>query len=162
MLRDFTAIEVEDWLEGPLRVAPSEQAQANKRGLDAHLRAEWSSNLDATMATIHPEDPWQTVHGLGVNVRGFEAVKEYYAQRFVNWPGPGMEHFDRVTVSEDAGFLECQLSLEPVGDFAGRSASGARLNVPALIVIDFKDALVLGETCYLDSALAREQLGEST
>lgn len=160
MSHDFASIQVEDWLHGPLRVSDSEEARANKRALDRHLQAEWSSDLEATMATIHPREPWQVIHGLGVDVRGFEAVRDYYARRFDNWPGPGMEHFDRVTVTEACAYLECRLSLEPQGEFAGRAAEGRKLDVPAVIVIDFEEGLVVGETVYLDSALARVQLGE--
>lgn len=156
----YATIRVEDWLRGPLQVADSGAARANKDALEAHLRAEWSSDLDATMATIHPDDPWQIMHGLGVEVRGFEPVRGYYAGRFETWPGPGMESFSRVTIAETSAYLECQLTPEPDGAFGGRAtAAGAKLDVPAVIIVDFRDGLVLGETLFLDSTLAREQLG---
>ena len=161
MAQNFGDVQVQDWLRGPFEIMDTDTARSNKQALDAHLQAEWSSDLDATMATIHPDEPWQIVHGLGVHVRGFQAVREYYAARFENWPGPGMEHFDRVTITDTCAYLECQLGIELAGGFAGHAATDARLDVPAIIVVDFRDGLVLGETNYLDSALAREQLSGS-
>ena len=162
MSTNFATIEVQDWLQGPLHVADTDVAHANKQGLDAHLQAEWSGDLDATMRTVHPDEPWQIVHGLGFEIRGYEAVREYYAARFESWPGPGMEYFTRVTVTDTCAYLECQLAIEAGEEFAGLPAHGAKLDVPAVIIVDFRDSLVLGETAYLDSALAREQLSGSS
>lgn len=155
----YTDVRLEDWTKGPFQVADTDAAWANKAGLEAHFEAEWSGDLDTTMQTIHPEEPWQIVHGLGVEVRGFEAVRDYYARRFTSWPGPAMDHFTRVTVGDTCIYCEGVLELEPQGDFAGRSAAGSKISVPACIVVDFRDGLVLGETVYLDSATAKQQLG---
>jgi hypothetical protein len=153
MTIDFSVIEVQDWLRGPLYVFGSHTARANKRVLDAHLQAEWTSDLDATMRTIHPDEPWQIVHGLGVEVRGFDAVRAFYAARFERCTGPGMEYFTRVAITDTCAYLEC---------VACRDARGNRLDVPAVLVVDFRDGLLLGETVYLDSALARERISAGT
>jgi hypothetical protein len=155
MAPNFSTIRVEDWLQGPLHVFDSQAARANKRVLDAHLQAEWTSDIDATMRTIHPDNPWQIVHGLGVEVRGFEEVRAFYAARFEQWTGPGMEHFSRVTIGDTCGYLECVAGRVP-----GQAAPADGLDVPAILVVDFRDQLLLGETVYLDSALAREQLSQ--
>jgi hypothetical protein len=153
--RDFSTITIEDWLRGPLHVAGTEAAHANKRMLDAHLQAEWTSDLDGTMATMHRDEPWQIVHGLGVEVRGFDAVTEYYATRFTTWTGPGMEYFTRVTIADTCAYMECsELTWIPDTPTGGR-----HLSVPTVLVVDFRDGLVLGETVYMDSALLRGQLG---
>jgi hypothetical protein len=154
MTRDFSTITVEDWLRGPLHVVDSDAARANKQVLDAHLQGEWCSDLDATMATMHRDGPWQIVHALGLEVRGFEEVREYYAERFTVHTGPGMEYFTRVTVADTCAYMECsELTWIP------QTATGGRqLSVPTVLVVDFRDGLLLGETVYMDGALLRGQL----
>jgi hypothetical protein len=50
---------LEDYTRGPLFVAPGAAAKANKAVFERHLNAEWVSDIEGTMATIHPEAPFQ-------------------------------------------------------------------------------------------------------
>ena len=157
MERDFSVITVEDWLRGPLQLVDSDAARANKRVLDAHLQAEWSNDLDATMRTMHRDEPWQIVYGLGIEVRGYEQVREYYAARFNIWSGPGMEYFTRATIADTCAYLECSKLMW----LPDNATEGKELDVPTVLVVDFRDGLLLGETVYLDSAHIRQQLSGS-
>lgn len=107
------------------------------------------------MATIHPDDPWQRIPGLGVEVVGFGAVRDYYLARFGSWPGPAMRHFDRTTVTDTCVIVEGTLHIAPKGAFAGREAAGKVIVAPAVIVVDCRDGLILGETVYADGAALR-------
>lgn len=155
MERDYSTITVEDWLRGPLHVADSDAARANKQVLDAHLQAEWSSDLDATMETMHPDEPWQIVYGLGLEVRGFDAVRDYYATRFTTHTGPGIAYFTRVTIADTCGYVECMELTWIPGD---NPTGGKQIHVPTVLVVDFRDGLVLGETVYLDGATLTQQI----
>ncbi len=132
---------LERWCRGSMSVADSPAARANKAALEAHFLAEWNDDIDATMATIHPDNPWQRIPALGVEVIGTQAVRAYYLARFSSWPGPVMDHFDRVTVTEHAIIIEGALKPQP-----GRQIDA--LAGPCVVVIDFRDGLVLGETVY--------------
>lgn len=146
---------LDELTRGPLQVMPTPLARANKELLERHFAAEWSSDIEATMATIHPDDPWQRIPAFGTHVRGLDAVRDYYLKRFESWPGPAMEWFDRTTVTESCIIVEGTLQVKPRGDFAGMAAAGRVLSAPCVIVVDCRDSLILGETVYLDAAALR-------
>lgn len=146
---------------GPLQVMGTALAQANMALLERHFAAEWASDIDATMATIHPNDPWQSIPALGADVRGFDAVRRYYLDRFASWPGPAMEWFDRTTVTDTCIIVEGRLQVRPRGTFGGLPASGAALSAACVIIVDCRDGLILGETVHVDGAALRGQAGSA-
>jgi hypothetical protein len=159
MSTTYTDVKLEDWVKGPFQLFDSEAARSAKAAVEAHFEAEWNSDIEATMATIHPDDPWQRIPGLGVEVVGFEAVRAYYENRFESWPGPAMDHYSRVTVTDTCVYFEGMLEIKPSGSFGGRQVGGKPIEVAAIIVVDCRDGLVLGETVHLDSAAALAQIG---
>jgi predicted ester cyclase len=155
----YQEVRLEDWVKGPLQQFDSQAARESKQAIEDHFEAEWNSDIEATMRTIHPDDPWQAIPGLGVDVRGFDAVREYYENRFQSWPGPAMDHFDRVTVTDTCVYFEGELEIQPSGSFGGIAVEGKPIKVPALIVVDCREGKVLGETVHLDSAAVLGQVG---
>ncbi len=145
-------VTMESLVHGDLFVADTEAARANKAILEEHFRAEWVDDIEATMKTIHPDDPWQRIPGLGIEVRGHDAVRDYYLGRFENWPGPAMDPFWRATFTDHVAHVEGKLHVEPRGEFGGREVAGAKIECASVIVIDFRDGLIVGETAYLDTA----------
>lgn len=143
-------VRFEDWVRGTLFVADSDAARANKAIMERHFMVEWNSDIDATMATIHSDGPWQRIPALGIEATGVEAVREYYLRRFSSWPGPAMDYFDRAAITDDCIYVEGKLELKPKGEFGGIEAAGAKISVPAVIVVDCRDGLILGETIYVD------------
>lgn len=150
--------KLKELTRGPLHVMGTDLARANYALLERHFEAEWHSDIDGTMATIHPDDPWQSIPALGVDVRGFDAVRDYYLRRFASWPGPAMEWFDRTTVTDSCIIVEGRLQVTPKGDFGGMAAAGAQLSAPCVIIVDCRDGLIIGETVYVDGAALRGQL----
>jgi hypothetical protein len=150
-------VELSEWVRGPFQMSDSKAARESKEAIEKHFEAEFSSDIEATMRTIHPDNPWQRIPGLGVDVNGFDAVRAYYENRFESWPGPVMDHFDRVTVTDTCVYFEGVWDIEPSGEFGGREMAGASIEVPALIVVDCRDGLVLGEIVHLDSAAVLAQ-----
>jgi hypothetical protein len=108
MTQRFTAddVRLEAWCQGPLFVASTAAATANKAALEAHFLAEWNDDIDATIATMDPEGPWPRIPALGVYVSGYDAVRDYYLVRFADWTGPVMERFDRVSFADHAIFVK--------------------------------------------------------
>jgi ketosteroid isomerase-like protein len=146
---------LETWTKGALFIAEGVTPLANKAMLEQHFAAEWGGDIEGTMATIHPDNPWQRIPALGLDLRGVVAVRDYYLARFGSWPGPAMPHFDRTTVTDTCIIVEGTLRITPKGAFAGRSPAGRVIAAPAVIVVDFRDGLIVGETVYADSAALR-------
>jgi len=146
---------LEDYTRGPLFVAPGAAARANKEVFERHLNAEWASDIEGTMATIHPEAPFQRIPALGVDVLGYEGVRRFYEGRFASWPGPALKHFDRVAVADSCIYVEGRMEIETSGQFQGLKASGPRISAPVVIVLEFRDGLLAGETVYMDSAAVK-------
>jgi hypothetical protein len=156
-MRTFTEADVrlEDWTRGRLFVFDDPAARANKAMLERHFVAEWNNDIEATMRTIHRQAPWQRIPSLGTDVNGFEAVREFYLQRFKSWPGPAMKSFDRATVGPASIYVEGRMEIRPKGQFGGVEAAGVLISSPTVVVIDFLDGLILGETVYVDAGALR-------
>lgn len=146
---------LEDYTRGPLFVAPSASARTHKDVFERHLNAEWVSDIEGTMATIHPDAPFQKIPALGVDVQGFEGVRQFYEGRFASWPGPALKHFDRVAVTDTCIYVEGLMEVESNGEFHGLEVAGRRISAPVVIVLEFRDGLLSGETVYMDSATVK-------
>lgn len=153
-MKTFTAddVRLENWVRGPLFIADTDAARANKAVMERHFLTEWSGDIEATMATIHPDQPWQRIPALGIDINGYDAVRDYYLRRFANWPGPAMEFFDRATIADTCLYVEGTLTIEPKGEFGSVKIDAQVLRAPSVIVVDFKDGRILGETVYVDGA----------
>jgi hypothetical protein len=148
-------IRLEDYTRGTLFVAPGAAARTHKEIFERHLNAEWMSDIEGTMATIHPEGPFQRIPALGVDVLGYEGVRRFYEGRFKSWPGPALKHFDRVAVTDNCIYVEGRMEIETSGKFLGLRAYGTRISAPVVIVLEFRDGLLAGETVYMDSAIVK-------
>lgn len=159
-MKTFTEddVRMERWVRGPMFVADTAAARANKAMMELHFLTEWNGDIEATMKTIHPEAPWQRIPALGVDVNGYEAVRAYYLRRFDTWPGPAMTAFDRVTVVDTCLYVEGTLAVEPKGEFGTVKTVTGVISAPCVIVVDFKDGLVLGETVHVDGAALTKQM----
>ena len=77
-------------------------ARRNAETLQERLRAEWNDKIDATMATIHTDEPFQRIPALDVDVVGCDAVRSYDLARFASWPGPAF-FMRQVAITEQFG-----------------------------------------------------------
>ena len=150
-----TFTRLEDYTRGTLFVAPGAASRANKEIFERHLNAEWVSDIKGTMATIHPEAPFQRIPALGVDVLGYDGVRQFYEGRFASWPGPALKHFDRVAVTDNCIYVEGTMEIETRGQFQGLNASSKHICAPVVIVLEFRDGLLAGETVYMDSAVVK-------
>jgi len=156
----YKDVRLEDWVKGPFQLCDTEASRRCKLAIERHFEAEWNSDIEATMETIHPDEPWQFIPGLGVEVRGFDNVRAYYESRFDSWPGPAMDHFDRLSITDTCAYFEGELAIQPSGSFGGHAVGGKPIRVPAVIIVDTRDGKVLGETVHLDSAAVLSQIGD--
>lgn len=136
-------------------------AERNWERLKEHTVAEWSSDLDATMATMTRNDPFQIMYATGLEVRGFEEVREFYRQRMETFQGQGF-FAQRWVISDKVIVGNGYFSGAPKGKFFGVPASGKPLLLPMSLWIYFEDTLLKGEASYLDGFELRRQLREGT
>lgn len=140
-----------------LIMAGGSMAERNWERLKEHTVAEWSGDLEATMATMSPNEPFQVMYATGLDVHGFKAVREFYRRRMETFSGQGF-FAQRWVVSEKAIVGNGHFSGAPTGEFFGVPATGKPLLLPMTVWIYFEDTLVKGEASYLDGAELQRQL----
>jgi len=135
-------------------------ARNNWDCLKAHMIAEWSGDLDATMATVTRNNPFQIFHGTGTEIWGWENVREFYRQRFQVFSGQGF-YAKRIVCTEKVivGQGWCSTTPRP-GNFFGAESAGKPVFYPIALWIYFENGLIKGEAAYFDGAEVARQLRE--
>jgi len=136
-------------------------ARHNWRIMQAHTSAEWSGDLDVTMETMSRNDPFQIMHATGLEVRGFEAVREFYRERLLTFQGQGFFPH-RWVVADEIVVGNGYFSGTPSGVFFGVQTSGKTLCLPMTVWLYFEDGLIKGEVAYLDGHELRHQIQHGT
>lgn len=144
---------------GPaITIAPTETARRNFARMQAHTTAEWTGDLDATMATM-TRDPFQVFHATGLVVSGYDAVRAFYAERFRTFSGQGL-FAHRMVVTDDLLVAEGYYQGAPKGVFFGVMTYGKPLLFPLTVWVYFEDTLLKGEAAYCDRAELDRQIRE--
>lgn len=136
-------------------------AERNWQRLEEHTVAEWSGDLAGTMATMSRNDPFQIMYATGLDVRGWDAVRDFYAQRLKTFQGQGF-FARRWVVSDKAIVGSGYFSGTPTGTFFGVPTTGKKLCLPMTVWIYFEDTLVKGEVAYLDGLELQRQIREGS
>lgn len=139
-------------------IADSEVARRNFERMVAHTNAEWSGDLDATMATM-TADPFQVFHSTGFRVHGYDAVRAFYQERFQTFSGQGL-FAHRMVVTDAMLVAEGYYQGSPNGMFFGLMSHGRPLCFPITVWVYFEDTLLKGEAAYFDSAKVTRQIRE--
>jgi steroid delta-isomerase-like uncharacterized protein len=135
-------------MKGVVEMQNNARVDRNLEILKRHLAAENEHDMDATLATLHPEclfeDPMRCLVYLGR-----EGAREYYAF----W----WEAFDLTVVSErrhiatDGNIIsEARYQGVHRGSLPGESATGARIDFPLAVFLTFREGLLAGERVYYD------------
>ncbi|MFM9888207.1 MAG: ester cyclase [Burkholderiales bacterium] len=144
---------------GPdITIAGTEIAQRNFECMRAHTTAEWTGDLDATMATM-TSDPFQVFHATGLAVYGYDAVRAFYQERFQTFSGQGL-YAHRMVVTDTLLVTEGYYQGSPRGMFFGVMTHGKPLFLPMSVWVYFEDTLIKGESGYLDLNELQRQIRE--
>ena len=144
---------VESYTTGPVFVADTQASRANKAVFEWHLVSEWKGDIENTMGTIHRDNPYQKIPALGVDCNGFDEIRAFYLGRFESWPGPALQSFDRVTITDRIIYVEGKFDVTSTGnELAGLNVAGKSVSTSCMIVLECKDGLLLGERVYMDKA----------
>ena len=113
------------------------------------------------MATMTRDDPFQIMHATGLDIRGWENVREFYRKRMQTFSGQGF--FPHRWIASDLAIVGSgYFSGRPDGVFFGVQTSGKSLCLPMTVWIYFEDSLVKGEAAYLDGLELQRQIREGT
>ena len=138
----------------------SAAARANWDCLKAHMIAEWSGDLDGTMATITRDNPFQIFHGTGTEIWGWDNVREFYRARFKVFSGQGF-YAQRIVCTDTVIVAQGWCSITPrSGNLFGAEAAGKPIFQPLALWVYFENGLIKGEAAYFDGAEMQRQLRE--
>jgi predicted ester cyclase len=144
---------------GEVAYAGTDIARANMACFQKHAAAERNLDLDGTMATITRKDPFQIFHGTGLVVRGWDAVRAFYEERFRTFSGRVLSPH-RIVVTDGYLVIEGRFKGSPKGMFFGVMAHGKPLYLPMCVWVYFEDGLLKGEAAYFDGAQLQRQIRE--
>lgn len=143
-----------------LTIFDSPKARANYQRFCDHAVAEWGGDLEATMATVSPDNPFQIFQATQSETWGYEEVRAFYEERLRTFQGQGF-HAKQWIFTDDVAVGRGWFKGSPNGMFFGAMTYGKPLFFPMTLWIYFdKDSLIRGETAYSDGAELRRQIRE--
>jgi steroid delta-isomerase-like uncharacterized protein len=128
--------------------------------LGRHLAAENAHDLEATLATLHPQcrfddfatgQTWHGRAGAAAHYRQWWTTFDVEVQR-----GPGQR---RYWTEDDCYFAEATWHGRHVGRFLGLAPSDRPIVQPFLVAITFRDGLMASECFHYDLAALLRQIG---
>jgi steroid delta-isomerase-like uncharacterized protein len=129
----------------------------NAKILTEHVNAETAFDMDATLATLTEDCVFEDVP-TGEKHIGHDGVRAYYRQwwdAFGNTPSGSK----RYVPDENCLIVETRFVGTHKASYRGIIATGRPINLPVVIVVNFKDGLMSGERFYYDSATLYRQIG---
>lgn len=120
-----------------------------------HVEAENRHDIEATLATLHPECEFVD-HAMGRVFRGHAGAREHYALwwRAFDLQVQGGKHH----LSGDTFIAETRFRGRHHGDFMGVAASGRAIDLKLAVFVDIRDGLMASERFYYDMDSLLEQL----
>jgi steroid delta-isomerase-like uncharacterized protein len=131
--------------------------QANEARLRAHLAAEGQHDIEATLATLHPDCVFVD-EPLGLRFEGREGAREHYEMWWSAF-GNTLDGGDLHWPSDDLAIGDAAFVGRHVGTFAGIPPTGEALRLPFVVFVRFRDGLLAGERFVYDLNGLLRQLG---
>jgi steroid delta-isomerase-like uncharacterized protein len=122
-----------------------------------HLEAENAYRLKETLDTLTPDCVFEDM-ALGERVEGHTGATEYYERWWRAFPDLTWEP-QRRWVTDEGLISEVIARGTHRGDFFGLEPTGRPIELPVILVVDFRDGRISGERLYYDLATVLRQLG---
>lgn len=128
--------------------------------LQRHLAAENAHDLDGTLATLHENCLFEDC-ATGQVWHGRDGAADHYRQwwRCFDVTVKRDEHQIASWTSDSHFIAEATWRGTHTGDFLGVPATGKPVTQPFVVVVAFKDGLMVGERFHYDLASLLRQLG---
>lgn len=125
-----------------------------------HLMAENAQDMEGTLATLHPDCRFEDL-ATGQTWRGREGATAHYRQWWTTFDvevkrGPGQSS---AWTADDSYIAEATWHGKHVGPFLGIPPTGRAIVQPFVVVLSFKDGLMLSERFQYDLASLLRQIG---
>jgi steroid delta-isomerase-like uncharacterized protein len=125
--------------------------------VEAHLRAEGSSDPDGAVANYAENIEHDVVGFPGSPRRGIPAALEFYRQLVKQIRTDGEERL-HTYYADDAVVIENLMTATVTGQFLGIPGNGRQVRFRILHVFEFKDGRISRENVWLDGAAVAAQL----
>lgn len=122
-----------------------------------HLEAENNYRLKDTLETLTPDCVFEDM-ALGERMEGHAGATEYYERWWYAFPDLTWHPVHRY-MTEDGLISEVLARGTHRGDFFGLEPTGRGIEVPVVIIVEFRDGRMSGERLYYDIATLLRQLG---
>ena len=125
-----------------------------------HLAAENAHDLDGTLATLHPDCRFDDV-ATGQSWFGHQGAAAHYRQWWTTFDvevrrGEGQRPY---TTADDVYIGEATWHGRHIGRFLGIEPTGKTIVQPFIVILSFRDGLMLGERFHYDLASLVRQIG---
>ncbi len=126
-----------------------------------HVEAENAQNLEATLATLHPECRFED-HATGQVWHGHAGAAAHYRQWWTTFDVTVKREPGRIAAwTEGDGYLgEATWRGRHIGPFLGVAPTGRPIVIPFVVVLGFRDGLMSSEGFHYDLASLLRQIGE--
>ena len=129
-----------------------------------HLKAENAHDLPGTLATLHPECRFED-RATGQSWSGHDGAAAHYGQWWTTFDVTVQRSPGQLSVwspnDDQEGFYMAEATWhgKHVGPFLGIAPSGRTIVQPFVVVLTFRDGLMLGERFHYDLASLLRQIG---
>lgn len=126
-----------------------------------HVDAENAQNLEATLATLHPQCRFED-HATGQVWHGRDGAAAHYRQWWTTFDVTVKREPGQIAAwTEGDGYLgEATWRGHHVGPFLGIAPTGRPVVIPFVVVLGFRDGLMLSEGFHYDLASLLRQIGD--
>ena len=125
-----------------------------------HVEAENAQNLEATLATLHPQCRFED-HATGQVWHGRDGAAAHYRQWWTTFDVTVKRETGQIGgwTAEDGYLAEATWRGRHVGPFLGIAPTGRPVVIPFVVVLGFRDGLMSSEGFHYDLASLLRQIG---
>jgi steroid delta-isomerase-like uncharacterized protein len=123
-----------------------------------HVAAESAHDMAGTLATLHPECVFEDL-AMGRVWRGHEGAREHYREWW-NGLDPTVESGRRAWADDGSLIAETGFECRHIGPFLGIAATQRMFKLRFVVIVSFRDGLMMGERFYYSLDELLEHLGQ--
>ncbi len=123
-----------------------------------HVAAESAHDMAGTLATLHPECVFEDL-AMGRVWRGHEGAREHYREWW-NGLDTTVESGRRAWADDGSLIAETGFACRHIGPFLGIAATQRMFKLRFVVIVSFRDGLMMGERFYYSLDELLEHLGQ--